>query len=52
MVFLGGPELGHSATDIRRRASMGRSIRYLVPDAVAAYVSRNRLYPPELWAKN
>ncbi|MEA2623860.1 MAG: nicotinate-nucleotide adenylyltransferase [Chloroflexota bacterium] len=50
--FLRGPDLGHSASDIRHRASEGRSIRYLVPDAVAAYITRNRLYPPELWAKN
>lgn len=50
--FLAGPDLGHSASDIRKRASEGRSIRYLVPDPVAAYVSRNRLYPPELWTKN
>jgi nicotinate-nucleotide adenylyltransferase len=52
VLFLDGPDLGHSATEIRRLASMGRSIRYLVPDAVAAYVRDQRLYPPELWAKN
>jgi nicotinate-nucleotide adenylyltransferase len=51
-VFLSGPDLGHSASDIRRRTSAGRSIRYLVPEAVAQYVERNRLYPPELWTKN
>jgi nicotinate-nucleotide adenylyltransferase len=50
--FLGGPDLGHSASDIRHRAASGRSIRYLVPDAVAGYVTHNRLYPPELWTKN
>lgn len=33
-----------SASDIRRRCSEGRSIRYLVPDAVAAYVSDAGLY--------
>ena len=52
VVYLEGPELGNSATDIRRRASMGRSIRYLVPDPVAEYVRTHRLYAPELWAKN
>ena len=47
--FLGGPDLGHSASDIRRRAATGRSIRYLVPDGVAAYIDRNHLYPAERW---
>jgi nicotinate-nucleotide adenylyltransferase len=50
--FLQGPDLGHSASDIRHRAASGRSIRYLLPDPVAAYISNNRLYPPELWTKN
>jgi nicotinate-nucleotide adenylyltransferase len=52
VVFLEGPELGHSASDIRRRASQGRSIRYLVPPAVAAYINEHSLYPPDLWQKN
>ncbi len=47
--FLSGPDLGHSASDIRRRAATGRSIQYLVPAAVAAYIDRNRLYPVEPW---
>jgi nicotinate-nucleotide adenylyltransferase len=38
------PAIDISATDIRRRVREGRSIRYLVPDAVAEYVSRHRLY--------
>ncbi len=37
-------ELSISATDIRRRAAAGRSLRYLLPDAVAAYLQRHRLY--------
>jgi nicotinate-nucleotide adenylyltransferase len=52
IAFLDGPELGHSASDIRARLASGRSIRYLVPPAVQAYIGRNRLYPPELWNKN
>jgi nicotinate-nucleotide adenylyltransferase len=52
VVFLDGPELGHSASDIRARVASGRSIRYLVPPAVDAYITRNRLYPPDLWNKN
>lgn len=50
--FLSGPWLGHSSSDIRRRASARRSIRYLVPDSVRGYIEANRLYPPDLWAKN
>lgn len=36
--------LAISATDIRRRIARGASIRYLVPDAVAEYISKQRLY--------
>lgn len=38
------PRLDISATDIRRRVAEGRSIRYLVPDAVLEYVEKRRLY--------
>ncbi len=33
-----------SATDIRRRVAADRSCRYLLPDAVASYIRRHRLY--------
>lgn len=33
-----------SATTIRNRVASGRSIRYLVPDAVAQIISREKLY--------
>jgi nicotinate-nucleotide adenylyltransferase len=33
-----------SATDVRRRVREGHSIRYWVPDTVAAYVAANGLY--------
>lgn len=33
-----------SATDLRARIAVGRSIRFLVPDAVAAYVAERGLY--------
>ncbi|MDQ3871337.1 MAG: nicotinate-nucleotide adenylyltransferase [Chloroflexota bacterium] len=44
VLFLDGPHLGHSASDIRRRASEGRTIRYLVPPTVEAYIRDHGLY--------
>ncbi len=38
------PAVDISATEIRRRVRDGRSIRYWVPDAVAEYITRHRLY--------
>jgi nicotinate-nucleotide adenylyltransferase len=38
------PPIGISSSEIRRRVADGRTIRYLVPDAVAAYIRRKRLY--------
>jgi nicotinate-nucleotide adenylyltransferase len=42
--FLPGPLLPISGSVVRRRAAAGRSVRYLVPDAVAAYIAQHRLY--------
>ncbi len=42
--FLDGPRLRLSATELRERAREGRSLRYLVPDAVAAYIGDHALY--------
>jgi nicotinate-nucleotide adenylyltransferase len=38
------PAVDISATEIRRRAREGRSLRYWVPDPVAEYIARHRLY--------
>ena len=44
VVQLAGPHLRLSASEVRRRAAAGRSVRYLVPDAVAAYIGDHALY--------
>ena len=52
IVFLDAPRLKLSATSIRKRVAAGRSIRYLVPDAVIGYIGDHGLYQDELWSKN
>ena len=48
VTFLPGPLLPISGSVVRRRAAAGRSVRYLVPDAVAHYIADHDLYlePP------
>ncbi|MBI4341940.1 MAG: nicotinate (nicotinamide) nucleotide adenylyltransferase [Candidatus Omnitrophica bacterium] len=41
------PQLDIASADIRSRAAAGRSIRYLVPDAVARYIHQHHLYQKE-----
>ncbi len=38
------PPIGVSATDVRRRVRSGRTVRYMVPDAVNEYIVANGLY--------
>jgi len=33
-----------SSSSLRARAARGRSLRYLVPDAVERYIARHELY--------
>ncbi|MBM3943818.1 MAG: nicotinate-nucleotide adenylyltransferase [SAR202 cluster bacterium] len=44
VTLLRAPLMGISGTDIRCRAAEGRSIRYLVPDAVRDYIQKQGLY--------
>jgi len=39
-----GPGLDVSATQVRERVGRGLSVRYLVPDGVADYIAKRRLY--------
>ena len=41
-----GPALELSGTELRARIAGGQSVRYLVPDAVLAYVGAHGLYDP------
>jgi nicotinate-nucleotide adenylyltransferase len=41
------PALAISSTDIRRRVRESRPIRYLVPEGVARYIEKTRLYAKE-----
>lgn len=38
------PYVAVSSTDLRARARLGHSLRFLVPEAVAAYIEDNELY--------
>jgi nicotinate-nucleotide adenylyltransferase len=44
VTLLDGPRIRLSASEVRTRARAGLSVRYLVPDAVAAYIADHRLY--------
>ncbi len=41
---LSTPELEISATDIRRRIQEGRSVRFILPESVEAYIRKEGLY--------
>ena len=46
VTFLAGPLLSVSSTEVRARIQAGRSVRYLVPDAVGRYIADHGLYLP------
>jgi nicotinate-nucleotide adenylyltransferase len=44
ITWLDNPGLDVSSSAIRARLRAGRTVRYLIPDAVARYIARHRLY--------
>lgn len=44
VTMLDGPDIAVSSTRIRQWAAAGRSLRYLVPPEVQAFIARERLY--------
>jgi nicotinate-nucleotide adenylyltransferase len=44
VVWLENPALEVSSSAIRARLRAGRTVRYLIPDAVVRYIERHRLY--------
>ena len=47
VVYLEIPPMDVSSTELRRMCSLGRSLRYLVPDRVWGYIRDNGLYREE-----
>ena len=44
VILLDKPQIDISATEIRKRVTQGLSIRHLVPEPVAEYIRKNKLY--------
>jgi len=44
VVVIDSPMLGFSSTEVADRLEAGKSVRYLVPDAVLSYIQENGLY--------
>jgi nicotinate-nucleotide adenylyltransferase len=48
LTLIEGPALSISSSDLRQRVAEGRSIRYLTPDRVVAYINEHSLYREDL----
>lgn len=44
VIHVWSPLIETSSTDLAARLSAGKSVRYLIPDAVLAYIARHELY--------
>ncbi len=44
ITFIEAPGIEISATDLRKRVSLGKSIKYLVPHTVERYITKRELY--------
>ncbi len=44
VIWVDAPLIDISSTDIRHRVETGQSVRYLVPNKVAAFIKEHRLY--------
>jgi nicotinate-nucleotide adenylyltransferase len=47
VMMIESPMLGFSSSEIADRLEAGKSVRYLVPDAVLMYIQKHRLYQNE-----
>ena len=44
IIYIEGPLIEISSSEIRKRISLNKSIKYLVPDEVKEYIEKNNLY--------